>query len=291
MNQESPTVRTDEAEHALSIRHILVALDASPHSWAALRAAVELAARFGAEVQGLFVEDVDLLRVTELPFVCEVRVYSATARHLNFEELEQRLRAQAGEMRRALQAAAKQTQTRWAFRVVRGAITPELLAAAVEADLVIVGKSGWSPVAQQRLGSIAQALFFGASCSTLILQQNSRLRFPLWVIYDGSPLADDALATALALTPEDEETLTVLILAAGPATARRLQARVAARLEARSLTVHFHTLDSSHLQEVASLARLERCGTLIVPASETLLEGSTLLTLLEELETPVLLVR
>ncbi len=291
MNQESPTAKTDEAERALSIRHILVALDASPHSLAALRAAVELAARFGAEVEGLFVEDIDLLRLTELPFVCEVRVYSATTRQLNFEELEQRLRAQAGEMRRALRGAAEQAQTPWAFRVVRGAITPELLAAAVEADLVIVGKSGWSPVALRRLGSTAQALFSGASCSTLILQRDDHLRFPLWVIYDGSPLADDALTTALALTPEEEETLTVLILSAGPATERRLQARVAARLQAQGLTVHFHTLDSSYLQEVAPLARRERCGTLIVPASETLLEGSTLLTLLEELETPILLVR
>ena len=291
MNQESPTVKTDAAERAFSIRHILVALDASPHSLAALRAAVELAARFGAEVQGLFVEDVDLLRLTELPFVCEVWVYSATARHLNFEDLERRLRAQAGEMRRALQAAAEQAQTRWAFRVVRGAITPELLAAAMEADLVIVGKSGWSPAAQRRLGSTAQALFSGASCSTLILQRDGHLRFPLWVIYDGSPLADDALTTALALTSEEEKALTVLILAAGPATARRLQARVAARLEAQGLAVHFHILDSSYLQEVVSLARRERCGALIVPASEALLGGTTLLTLLEELEMPVLLVR
>ena len=46
----------------LSIRRILVALDASPASLSAMQNAVELAARLGAELIGLFVEDINLLR-------------------------------------------------------------------------------------------------------------------------------------------------------------------------------------------------------------------------------------
>ena len=52
---------TEDRRH-LAIRRILVALDTSPHSQAAMEAAIELAARFEAELAGMFVEDVNLLR-------------------------------------------------------------------------------------------------------------------------------------------------------------------------------------------------------------------------------------
>jgi len=45
-----------------TIRRILVALDASRYSLAALEAAIELAAGLEAELQGIFVEDVSELR-------------------------------------------------------------------------------------------------------------------------------------------------------------------------------------------------------------------------------------
>ena len=49
-------------EDVTAIRRILVALDSSPHSMAALETAVELAANLGARIIGLFVEEANLLR-------------------------------------------------------------------------------------------------------------------------------------------------------------------------------------------------------------------------------------
>ncbi|MBK7177644.1 MAG: universal stress protein [Chloroflexi bacterium] len=57
----------------MKIQRILVALDASPHSLAALEAAIDLAERLDAELQGLFVEDINLLRLAQLPFARELR--------------------------------------------------------------------------------------------------------------------------------------------------------------------------------------------------------------------------
>ena len=51
----------NERELEPTIRRILVALDASPHSLAALEAASELADALKAELVGIFVEDVNLL--------------------------------------------------------------------------------------------------------------------------------------------------------------------------------------------------------------------------------------
>ena len=58
------------------VRRILVAVDASHHSIAALEAAVELATRFQAELLGLYVEDINLLRLAQLPFGREVGTFS-----------------------------------------------------------------------------------------------------------------------------------------------------------------------------------------------------------------------
>jgi len=62
------------------IRHIIVALDASPHSLALLEAAAELAARFHTEVVGLFIEDATLVNLAGSPFFREVSRFSATSR-------------------------------------------------------------------------------------------------------------------------------------------------------------------------------------------------------------------
>jgi len=56
-----------ERDETLKIRRVLVAMDASPHSRAALEAAIELASHFEAELRGLFVEDINMLRAVGLP--------------------------------------------------------------------------------------------------------------------------------------------------------------------------------------------------------------------------------
>ncbi|MFW5810637.1 MAG: universal stress protein, partial [Thermodesulfobacteriota bacterium] len=63
-----------------TIRRILVALDASPASLEGLKTAAELAERLNAELYGLFVEDIDLLRAVELPFVTEIGYLSMIGR-------------------------------------------------------------------------------------------------------------------------------------------------------------------------------------------------------------------
>ena len=114
-----------EERQRLAIRRILVALDASPHSLAALEAAVTLAARFRAELAGLFVEDADLLRFAELPFAEEIGLFSAQRRRLDGLELERQMRAQMVRIRRLFSGATRQAHVEGSFRVVRGTARPE----------------------------------------------------------------------------------------------------------------------------------------------------------------------
>ena len=56
------------------VRRILVALDASPHSHAALEEAAALAKPLQAELAGVFVLDAELLRLSALPVARETRL-------------------------------------------------------------------------------------------------------------------------------------------------------------------------------------------------------------------------
>jgi nucleotide-binding universal stress UspA family protein len=284
-------VNKQQEERELTIRRILVALDASPHSLAALEAAVDLAARLRAELSGLFVEDVNLLRLAGSPFAQEIGFFSATRRRLDAREIERQLRAQASRARQALQTIAERAQVRWSFRVARGVIGSELLTAASEVDLIILGRGGWSLTRRRRLGSTARAVLSESPCLTLILQHKARLEPPVIVVYDGSPLAHKALSAATALVQKEDGYLTVLVLADGPDTAHRLRAQAAEWLQGRRVETRYRLLTESSVPRLTHVMQREGGGTLVLPASSSLLQEEALLALLDEIETPVLLVR
>ena len=95
-----------QRQGGFTLRHILVALDASTHSLAAVEAAADLAAAMQAEMEGLFIEDINLIRLASLPCTREVR-HTASMASLDLEQMERALKAQASEARQALAAAAR----------------------------------------------------------------------------------------------------------------------------------------------------------------------------------------
>jgi len=277
-------------EHDLVVRRILVALDASPHSVAALEAAAELAARLQAEVLGLYVEDVNLLRLAELPFTKEVCLPTTARRQLGVRDIERQFRAQAARMRRTLARHADRVHVRWSFQVSRGVISRELLIAAGEVDLISLGRAGRS-VGEGGLGSTARVVCAEAPCLTLIMQQGEHLSLPVMVVYDGSLLAQKALAAATALIRGLDSHLIVFLLAAKTERAEAMKVQVSQWLRDRELIARYHVLAESSVHRLARLTQMERGGTLVVPAESPLLRCEALIELLDKVQVPVLLVR
>jgi nucleotide-binding universal stress UspA family protein len=279
------------SERELRIRRILVALDASPHSLAALEAAAELAADLEAELLGLFVEDVNLLRLAELPFARESGFFSLTSRPLSSRYIERQLRAQAQRARQALALLAERSDVPWSFRVARGAIAAELLSAAAEADLTILGKAGWSLTRRRRLGSTARQVLVQSERLTLILQHGACLELPALVVYDGSPTAARALNVAAHLMRGKDGELVVLLLSAGPAAAQELRTQVVEWLDKEGLKARFHWMAEDDVQRLIALIQEEESGVLVLPGQLAWVQDEAFLTLLEQIECPVLLVR
>ena len=105
-----------DKERIIDIQRILVALDASQQSLAALEVAAELAAKYGAELIAVFVEDINLVRLSEFPFAQEIGYFSAISRQLDSQQIERELRAHARWVERTTATIAKRTNLRWSFR-------------------------------------------------------------------------------------------------------------------------------------------------------------------------------
>ncbi len=281
-----------ETNNEHSIRRILVALDSSPSSVAALETAAELAADFKAKLEGIFIEDIDLLRVAQLTITQEVGLFSATSRRLEIQTVKRQLRGQAAKAEQLLKRAARQTGAAWSFRVGQGNIATELLAAAAGSDMVILGKVGWSPLRRKRLGSTSRALLSEGSKLTLILPHGVPLRPPALVVYNGSVVAQRALHLAARLMAPLDGKLTILLLAEAADTAQRLRNQATAWLEERGLTPHYLWREGMTIQDLARLIERERSHFLLLPGDSLLLEKRReLFRMLDEVECPVLLVR
>jgi hypothetical protein len=101
-------------------RRIAVTLDAFDLSVAALDQAARLARRMGAQLEGIFIEDIDLLQLAEMPFLREVRRSSHSVEVMNPVRMEQEFRVLARRAERLLGEQATRHHVSWSFRIWRG---------------------------------------------------------------------------------------------------------------------------------------------------------------------------
>ena len=124
------------------IRRVAVALDASLQSSQAMQVAAELAASLQAELEGIFIEDINLIRLAELPFTREIRPASMTEETVNLQRMEQELRSLARQEQRNLELVAREKGISCSFRVRRGQIKAELMEAVAEVDVMTLCRPG-----------------------------------------------------------------------------------------------------------------------------------------------------
>jgi nucleotide-binding universal stress UspA family protein len=268
------------------IQQILVAFDASPHSLTALEAAAELARELQAELIAMFVEDVNLLKLAGLPFAQEIHYPKATTQKLDRFQMENQLRQQAGRARDIVRQIAERDSLAWTFRVARGVVAAELLAAALEADLLVLGRIS-RQLAHSPLGSTARMAIAQSKPPVLLLGSEFDLGQPILVLYDGSPVARTALNVAVELA-QNSGYLGVLIWGSKD-NGRQYQSDIIGQLMDQNLVVNFRHLSNN--DDVAGLIQRSDAGLLVIGETETPFIRNTLQTVLEKTDYPILVVR
>lgn len=270
------------------VRKILVAVDASPSSLVALRLAVDLAARAQAELLGLFVEDVALLRLADAPLASQVSP-SATRAPITRSSMEAALRAQSQLVRDTMTALAQAAQITWSFRTVRGRVTEEILAAARETDLLALGTAGWSIGARLRLGSTAQQAAISSRPVLLLPVRALPSYSHVMVYFDNKPAARRALLAAAELAEICSRSLTVLIATANPKKAEHMINEATSILQDRPIEVTHRTIDPKDQVGLRNIMKAEQGGILVLGGARAARTLETLASFLHEANIPLLL--
>ncbi|MEZ4680266.1 MAG: universal stress protein [Caldilineaceae bacterium] len=252
----------------LVIQRIVVALDATTQSANLLEAAAHLAHHLGIELVGLFVEDVNLLRLSELPFTQEIGSFSQLRRPLQATQLALQLRSQATQLQRMVMRAAERYGVSWSFQVVRGPIAAELRKAAVETDLFVLGRNRRRPRGPAPLGSTTRAVVIEAPRLTMVFHQQAQWQQPIVVAFDGSPAAIRALDLATQLTQAAEDVpLVVILIGEEPERADDLRRAAAAWLHQRGTRARFQWLARANVSRLVNLVMLAHGGAFIAPSN------------------------
>jgi len=117
------------------IERVVLQLDAASETHEVIDTAARLAARAKAPLDGIFIEDEDLLGLAILPFARHVSL-GAGPEPLTLDHVESQLRVAAERTRQDLAAAAKRHGVAWSFEVVRGSSVGDRFGAS-ERDLVV----------------------------------------------------------------------------------------------------------------------------------------------------------
>ena len=245
------------------LRRILVAIDASPGSWAALDAAAELAAETEAEILGLFVEDINLLRLAESPYAREIVYPTAAGAPLDRARMESQLRAHSARAERAVAAVGRREEIRWSFRSTRGEVAAEIRAAAGEADLVAIGSGAWSLGLQARVSATALELARSVTPVLLLSERGLPGNARVIVHYDGSAGSQRALVAATTLKRSRRNGMTVLLAAPNSEAALRLQGEASACIGDAKIEIRYRRVGLGDRADLLRALREESPALLV----------------------------
>ncbi|MGD2145993.1 MAG: universal stress protein [Anaerolineae bacterium] len=279
----------DERAEGVAIRRILIALDASQHSLAALRAAAVLASSLEAELQALFVEDTNLLRAAGLPMAKELEYPFASHAQMHPKRMERQLRAQASQARRALASICAREHVEWTFQVVRGSVAAKVIEEAAKADLLCLGRTSRPLVDRRGLGSTARAAATRAERSVLLISHGAPIRPPVVLVYDGSSCAEQALLLASRLTEDLGGLLWILVPAGASKSSDEIQEQIADRVDGEKIMIRYRELSGSGITALISAVQVGGCGILVV--SKAMLPSDQVQVLVDAVDCPLILVQ
>jgi nucleotide-binding universal stress UspA family protein len=265
------------------IRRVAVALDASAQNSQALQAAAELAASLQAELEGIFIEDINLIRLTELPFIREIRPASMTEEPFNIQRMEQELRSLARQQQQKLELVAREKGISCSFSIRRGHIRAEMMEVVTEVDvLTLCGPGRVSEIFSR------QPAAFTLRADTTARQQ---ARSAVSVVFGNARNEKRALMAAASLAKRLDTNINVLITAGSDAETDELQREAETILESQTQPVNYSRLIGNQLSDLVLATISSNSQVLLVNSNNTLITGEQLWHCLEQVSCPVLIVR
>ena len=274
----------------ICVERILVSLDSSAHSFAGLQAAVDLARHYDAALQGVFVEDITLLSLAEMPFRQEVGEYSAIVREISTDGMTRGIFVQSKWVIRTFRKLINQTDLKGDIAVLRGNVLEIIEKESEKCDLLIIGKTGTNPLGLRRLGSTTKALIRKQQKSLLLVEEGNRLGYPMFVFYDTSPQGKISLETARDLL-DPGETLMILLNADEPDELSKNKSTLKDWAVENQVNVSIQTYKTRAFKRFLQMISGLKTGLFILPYLEDQEKRPFVEICLRTVSLPILLVR
>lgn len=259
-------------EPVVTRKRLLIAFDANQDYRTILDIAVRLAAHQQADLSALFVEDINLYHLAGLPFICEIDRISSTEKPLDALKLARDLEKQLLQIRNLLADFKKRASVEISLTVVRGHYISEALAAAADADLLLLDKR-----------RIRQKV---------ALTQMPKKTRPIWVVFDGSDASERCLLICGELLKTQRAELNIVINSDAKEKAVELENY------ARQLTAdfpvnrHFFIVENNNFSSIIQCMVQRGCSILIMNSNrrDKALSDRQAAIFSEKADCPVLLV-
>jgi hypothetical protein len=262
-----------ETANPSAIKSILVALDDACSDLETMEVAVHLAADLHAELQGLYIEDIDLLRMAALPFTQEITTTSGMAREIDAQSMERAMHNKAEHARQVLERTAASVQIRWSFAVSRGRRTPRALLATSQADLVLFGSRSHAPLVRPPLG----------------VRTRSATR-PVVVMVDATSASLRVLETAAMVGERQRRGVIVLLWGRVRPGDEQLVGRLRESFRERNLEIHLAPLPTDDVDGLIREANAQRAALVLMSRDCPLLDEVAMQSLIENLDCSIVLV-
>ncbi|MCB1661589.1 MAG: hypothetical protein H6995_08605 [Pseudomonadales bacterium] len=125
----------------LHTQRVVFVVDALCDKVINIELAVDLAAAMQSQLQGLFIEDIDLFNIASLPCSREICLTTGEPRTLSIQQLQKRLNSMADQFRQLLAQKAEQSVVQWSYTTVRGRKQDLPLGDYSDADYLILEQS------------------------------------------------------------------------------------------------------------------------------------------------------
>ena len=186
-------------------RTVVLATDVGSYSTPVVNLAVEIAASVDSKLQGLFIEDEELLMLMQSPLTREISLLGAAAMPTGGERVQRMLRSVSRQFETTLAREAGALKISWSYQYVRGRMQEVGLKAGLDVGITILSRTGLHRVESARAGGTRR----------------------VFMISDASPRQAEALAVVLRRFAGEKVEITLVTDEPGGAAARELGQRLA----------------------------------------------------------------
>lgn len=267
-------MRTSESMGRL---RIIVALNACRRDLGGLEMAAALAARKGCELEALFVEEVNLINVADLPFTKEVARCSGTEREIDQPRVSRAQRASLSQIQQAIDRLSEERSVRTSLKIVRGHFIRTALAIQDDVEVLVLSRRGEPGGGKTAPSSGGFAGFRGGAAAG---------EQPIWAIVDGTEESFRALQAAEDIAAAHSARLTVAVPGQRPDLVEQIRRRlIAARRLPRS-SVRVIALEPFDAPTLIRQIRQSGCRLVVVKRED----GDWLEEVADAADCPVMLV-